>query len=245
MRTAAVVVPLLLLAGSAAAVSPAAPPKYGGPVGDQFLSDWSDLLLVKGDGPPMLFVLGATELNGRYSWRMPRVAHLMAEELASVLDDGCAGGCSKAAEAARAAAHDFVDQAIFDDGAAHTRTWVKDDAGMNMYMHELRVRSRSGTITVDVTCTCSSETVGMRMWNDLTWCDAVLRANGHVLATYKPRVLMTDTKESLLEPTDAWDQRVELPGGTTLVTETGWNYAGDNVDSPLKKTTARSGPHWR
>jgi len=222
-----------------------APPRYGGPVGDQFLSAWSDLLIAKGEGPPMLFVLGARDLNGRYGWRMPRVARLMAEELASVLDDGCASGCSRAAETARTAAHGFVDDGDFDDGDAQTRAWVKDDDGIRTYMHRLTVRSRAAAITVDVTCTCASWTVGMRMWNDATTCDATLREKGHVLAIYRPRVRVSDTKESILEPTEAWDQTVELPGGATLVTETGWDYAGDNVNTPLKKTTPRTGPHWR
>lgn len=226
-------------------VAVAAPPKYAGPVGDQFLGESGDLLVAKGDGPPMLFVLGASELNGRYGWRLPRVAHLMAQELASVLDDGCAAGCSPAAEAARTAAHAFVDDGSFDDGAARTRTWVQDDSGINTTMHRLTVRSRAAGITVDVTCTCASWTVGMRMWNDTTTCDATVREKGHVLATYRPRRLSRSNKESIEEPIDAWDQTVELPGGATLVTETGWDYNGNNVTTPLTKTTVRSGPHWR
>jgi hypothetical protein len=222
-----------------------APPTYGGPVGDQFLGEWRDLLLAKGDGPPMLFVLPPHDLDGRYSWRMPRVARLMTEELAAVLDDGCTQGCSPAAEAARTAAHGYVDDDGFTSDAARTRAWEADDAGITTYMHRLTVHSRANTITVDVTCDCASWTVGMRMWNDVTACDAVLRDRGKVLATYQPRVRAMPDKESIVESIDAWDQIVTLPGGGMLVTETGWEYAGDNVRVPLTKTTVRTGPHWR
>jgi hypothetical protein len=222
-----------------------APPKYGGPVGDQFLGEWSDLLLAKGDGPPMLFVLSPKDLNGRYGWRMPRVARLMTEELVSVLDDGCAQGCSPAAEAARTAAREYLDDGAFTNGAARTRAWEADDAGITTYRHRLAVHSRASSITVDVTCDCASWTVGMRMWNDVTTCDAVLRDSGTLLATYQPRVRSKSNKESLEESLDAWDQIVTLPGSGMLVTETGSEYAGDNVTVPLTKTTVRTGPHWR
>lgn len=222
-----------------------APPKYAGPVGDQFLGEWSDLLLAKGDGPPMLFVLAAHDLNGRYGWRMPRVARLMAEELGSVLDDGCTTGCAPAAEAARTAVHAFVDDDFRADDAARTRAWDVDDAGIMTHMHRLAIRSHSGAVTLDVTCDCASWTVGMRMWNDTTACDATLREKGRVLATYQPRVRAMSDKESIEEPIDSYDQIVALPGGGMLVTETGWEYLGDNVSVPLTKTTVRTGPHWR
>jgi hypothetical protein len=67
----------------------------------------------------------------------------------------------------------------------------------------------------------------MRMWNDVTTCDATLRDHGRTIATYRPRAKLAATRESLLEPTGAYDQTVELPGGASLVTETG------------------TGPHWR
>lgn len=226
-------------------VAVAAPPKYAGPVGDQFLNEWTDLLIAKGDGPPLLLVLGKDELNGRYGWHMPRVTRLMAQELASVLDDGCSGGCPAAAQAARTAVHAFTDEDNPTDDPARPRSWVVDEAGYHTYMRSVAVRSRAGAVTLDVTCTCASATVGMRMWNDVTTCDATLREKGHVLATYRPRMLSKSNKESIEEPIDAWDQRVELPGGTTLVIETGWEYAGDNVTTPLRKTTVRTGPHWR
>jgi len=112
-------------------------------------------------------------------------------------------------------------------------------------MRSVAVRSHAGAVTIDVTCTCASSTVGMRMWNDITSCDAMLRERGRVLATYRPRVLARSNKESIDEPIEAWDQTVELPSGTVLVDETGWDYAGDNVTTPLRKTTPRTGPHWR
>lgn len=205
----------------------AAPPKYGEPVGDQFLGAWRDLLLTTNDSPPLLFLLGASDLDGyRYGWRMPRVAHAMAEELAAVLDDGCAAGCSPIADAARTATHAFIDGDATDD-PARTRSWDTDDAGITEHWHRLAIRSRVGALVLDVTCDCASETVGMRMWNDVTTCDATLRDHGRTIATYRPRVRMAETKESILEPTGAYDQTVELPGGASLVTETG------------------SGPHWR
>jgi len=221
-----------------------APPTYAAPVGGQFLTEWNDLLIGKGDGPPMLFVLGAGDLNGRYEWRMPRVARVMAEELAAVLDDGCTAGCSPAADAARTAAHAYLDGDV-EVGIAKTRAWDTDDAGITNHMHRLAMRSRAGAITVDVTCTCASWTVGMRMWNDVTACDATLRDKGRVLATYQPRVRAMSDKESIEEPMDSYDQIVALPGGAMLVTETGWEYSGDNVTTPARKTVPRTGPHWR
>jgi hypothetical protein len=233
----------------------APPPKYSVPVGNQFLGGWSDLLLAKHDGPHILFMLSAAELNdSRYGWYMPKVAQRMANELASVLDDGCTGGCSPGAEAARTAAHTFADNGP-GDGATQTRAWVKEDETPRIHMHRLSVRSRwqqlgddgvaIDSIDVDVTCTCESWTIGMRMWNDVTTCDATLRDKGRVLATYRPRVALGSGKEISLFPLQAWDQTVVLPGGATLVTETGWNYTGDDAHTPRKRTTLRTGPHWR
>jgi hypothetical protein len=225
---------------------PPAPPKYAAPVGGQFLTAWSDLLLGEGDAPPLLFMLRSDDLDGyRYGWRMPRVAEAMASELTAVLDDACGSRCPPAADRARTAAHAFVDASDRTDDAAHTRAWDSDAEGISTHLRRIALRSRAGARSLDVVCTCASWTVGMRMWNDITTCDATLRDAHGVVAIYRPRVLARSNKESIEEPIDAYDQMVVLPGLGTLVTETGWDYAGDNVTTPLAKTTPRTGPHWR
>jgi hypothetical protein len=223
------------------APGPRTPAPYEAPVGGQYLAN--DLLLAQGDAPPLVFLLPADELTGyRYGWRMPRLAEAMAQELAAVLDDCPTKQCSRTEEA-RAALRVLLDADDHRDGPVRSRQWEHAD-DVTEHIRQLTTRRTAGAVALDVTCTCSSWTVGMRMWNDITTCDATLRERGRVLASYRPRRLTKPTKESTFDPIDAWDQRVSFGSGDDLVIETGWSYAGDNVSSPLVKTTVRGGPRW-
>jgi len=242
MLRIAVLTPFLLAA--------AGPPPYTAPVGD-FLQTWGkDLAVGTNDGPPLLFMLDSSELrSGRHAWKVPKIADLMARDLAAVLDEGCAQKCDAEAEHARTAAHALVDAEQPVDSPPTAKRWKTGDADMTMFHRSFAMHRVAGKIAFDVTCRCDSETVGMRMWNDLGTCDAVLSERGRMIARYQPRVLLARTKMSTFVELDAYDQTVELASHETLVIASGYTYAGGvdfahMTDTPLTKATPRGSLTW-
>ena len=113
-------------------------------------------------------------------------------------------------------------------------------------MRRLAVHAVTGNVAVDVTCTSRSYTVGMRMWNDVTTCDATLRDHGRVLATYRQRRMTVLEHHSVVTPVDAYEQTVDFAGGAELFATTGWDYEGDpDLPNCVRTAPCKCGPVWR
>jgi hypothetical protein len=182
-----------------------APPNYSRPVGNQFLGMRSDLRM------PVLYP--GDELVGG---PMPIVGERIGQELADVLADACGINCPPDAQVARTAIEALIRSA--DARTSPTIPWGPCLDGCS----SSRILKYARAVSLEVTCTG-------------TTCDAVLRGEGRVLATYSPR-----SSQEL----EVWDQKVIFPNHV-LITETGWNYGLDQVAKHPVKTTPRSGPHWQ
>ncbi len=236
------------------AVAPPPPPPpanpYAQPVGAYFERWGRDLALGTGDSPALLFLLDAAELRGaRHGWRMPKLADELVRDLAAVLDAGCEKACSGSAQRARDIAHALAEAEDTRDTAPRTRRWQTIEDGFGTDHRTITMRRVAGAFALDVSCRCTSWTVGMRMWNDLGTCDATLSEHGHVVATYVPRVLLAETKESTYVALDAYDQTVTLGDRHRLVIHSGYDYSGgvDFVavtEAPLQKRKPRGSLVW-
>lgn len=173
----------------------------------------------------------------------------MAGDLAALLDEGCAQGCDAEADHARTVAHTLVDADQPVDSAPTARHWRTTDDETTMFHRTFAMHRVVGAIAFDVSCRCDSETVGMRMWNDLGTCDAVLTERGRTLARYQPRVQLARTKLSTFFALDAYDQTVELASHEQLVIASGYTYTGGvdfahMTDVPLAKAAPRGALTW-
>lgn len=218
--------------------------KRAAPVGGQFLSEqgeWQKRLpAATGEGPPLLFMLSRAQLaSSRWGWELPALARAMAEELAAVLDDGCVRACGVVARNVRERLRDFLDDSTTIEAAPRARNWLTDESGYHTWHRNLSARVRAGLLTVDVDCICHSATVGMRVWNDVTTCDATVRERGRVLARYLPRVRLGEGKLSEVFPLAAFSQTVQFPEAGELLIESGYNYEGDGKKHPYEKDGIR------
>jgi hypothetical protein len=217
--------------------------KREAPLGGQFLGEqgaWQKRLpAATGEGPPLLFMLSRAELaSARWRWELPALARAMTEELAAVLDDGC-HGCGVVARQARERLREILDAANLVEGAPRARSWVTDEGGYRTWHRSVGVSVSAGALTVDVDCICRSATVGMRVWNDVTTCDATLREHGRVLARYAPRVRLGEGKLSEVFPLAAFSQTVQFPGNGELLIESGFSYEGNGKTHPYAKAGVR------
>jgi hypothetical protein len=242
-----------VVAAPAVEVVPPAPPPpilFEHPVG-AYLERWGrDVALGTGDSPALIFMLGDGELRaGRHGWRVSRLAQDLLADLAALLDAGCEDGCSAGAQHAREAAHALADAEDTRETAPHARRWQTTDEDIPTDHRTVTMRRTAGGFVLDVTCRSKSWTVGMRMWNDLGSCDAVLSEHGRAIATYQPRVLLAPTKESTYVALDAYDQTVTLADHEQLVIRSGYEYSGGPdfravTDTPLQKGKPRGALLW-
>jgi hypothetical protein len=177
--------------------------------------------------------------SSRWSWELPAIAQAMAEELAAVLDEGCASGCGVVAPNVRERLRAFLDASNTVEGAPHASNWITDEGGYHTWHRSFSIRVSAGPLAVDVDCKCNSETVGMRVWNDVTTCDATVRERGRVLARYLPRVSHGEGKLSESILLEAFSQTVQFPEGGELLIESGYNYEGDGKKRPYQKDGVR------
>jgi hypothetical protein len=250
-RLANVIAPIVLvIAGAPIATAKAKPPtapavQYEKPIGGQFLVEWSPHLARHIDGPAVLFLLSAAELNSaRYSWEMPSLAKSMAEELLAVLDEGCRAGCGPQVGPVRARLQELLD-AQRQDGVPRTRRWQTGHDAPPIEDHRsIAIRTRAGQITLDVSCSCVSSTIGMRHYNDVTTCDASLLDRGRFVLRYAPRTDLASGKIALLSELDAYTQTVTFADGEALEIKSGYEYSGNGADTPRQKAGVRGSLRW-
>lgn len=212
------------------------------PVGGQFLAEdqWEHRLPhVSRIAPPVYFLISQAELSGhRYGGDLNWLGFSLAEEALAVLDEGCKTGCGDAQAAARKHLKGFIDERDGRLGAIQTRRRRGDDESEEIRTIEFLLSSRSIPVALRVSCTCNTSYYGMRRWDDVTECSAMLLHRGQLLFRYEPRiVLRRDKKHIDLHPLQQYQQTLIFGKGKgdTLEILSGYEFSGDGGERRIKK----------